>query len=123
MHPALPRHAAAVVACALLGLAPGHGLDRAWAADPNTKAGKTAKPNFEVRPGMTVEEVEAALGPGKPITAEQFGEPRTAVQARIRHRITAGAKALQWQDGRTWIVVLFDKDRKVTAATARPMGE
>jgi hypothetical protein len=123
MHPALPRRAAALVVCALLGLAPAAGPGRAWGADPNTKAGKTAKPNFEVRAGMTVEEVEAALGPGKPITAEQFGEPRTAVQARIRHRITAGAKALQWQDGRTWIVVVFDKDRKVAAATVRPMGD
>jgi hypothetical protein len=72
---------------------------------------------------MTVEEVEAVLGPGKPITADQFGEPRTAVQAHIRHRIAAGAKALQWQDGRSWIVVVFDKDRKVTAATVRKLGD
>jgi hypothetical protein len=121
MQPATLRRATALVVCALLGVAPAHGPARA--ADPGTKASRAGKANFEIKAGMTVEEVEAVLGPGKPITADQFGEPRTAVQAHIRHRIAAGAKALQWQDGRSWIVVVFDKDRKVTAATVRKVGD
>ena len=121
MHPATLRRAAPLVVSALLGLALAHGPARA--ADPSTKASRAGKANFEIKAGMTVEEVEAVLGPGKPITADQFGEPRTAVQAHIRHRIAAGAKALQWQDGRSWIVVVFDKDRKVTAATVRKVDD
>jgi hypothetical protein len=115
------RRAVALVACCLLGFALAHGPARA--ADPPARSSKPGKANFEIKAGMTVEEVEAVLGPGKPITAEQFGEPRTAVQARIRHHIVAGAKALQWQDGRSWIVVVFDQDRKVTAATVRKLGD
>jgi hypothetical protein len=120
MHPATLRRATPLFASVLLGLALAHGLARA--ADPSTNPGKASKANFEIKAGMTVEEVEAVLGPGQPITADQFGEPRTAVQAHIRHRIAAGAKALQWQDGRSWIVVVFDKDRRVTAATVRKLG-
>jgi hypothetical protein len=120
MHPATLRRAALLVACGLLGLGLAQGP--AGAADPSTKPGKAGKANFEIKAGMTVGEVEAVLGPGKPITADEFGEPRTAVQAHIRHHIEAGAKALQWQDGRTWIVVVFDKDRRVTAATVRKLG-
>jgi hypothetical protein len=121
MHSATLRRAAPLAACALLGLALAHGPARA--ADPSARPGRAGKANFEIKAGMTVEEVEAVLGPGKPITADQFGEPRTATQAHIRHRIAAGAKALQWQDGRSWIVVVFDKEKKVAAATVRKLGD
>src|ERR1700760_1485251 len=70
---AMLRRAVALVACSLLGLGLAHGPARA--ADPPARASKAGKANFEIKAGMTVEQVEAVLGPGKPITAEQFGEP------------------------------------------------
>ena len=117
MHPATLRRLLLAV-CALLGLLGARAPVRA--DDPNTTESKVTKANYEkLKTGMTAEEVEAILGPGKSITAEEFGQPRTRVQARIVAKIAAGAKALQWVDGRKRIVVVFDQGGKVTATSGR----
>jgi hypothetical protein len=123
MHPTMRRRAAQLLLWALPIVAPAQGPARAWAADPSPKPNRPAQVHYEIKVGMTVEEVEAVLGPGRPITVAQFGEARTAVQARIKEKIAAGARALQWQDGRKRIVVVFDHDRKVTSATAQSLGD
>ena len=86
------------------------------AAPTNEK--KVTKANFQkLKTGMTVEEVEAILGPGQELTADQFPAPRTRIQLRMKQSIEAGAKALKWQEGRRIIIAIFPNGKMTATST------
>ena len=80
---------------------------------------KVTKANAElIKSGMTVKQVEAILGPGKPLPASEYPTPRTRGQARIKQILERGGKGLKWEDGRKMIIVVF-RGGKVVASSSR----
>ena len=99
-------------------------LGLARANDPKSLESKLTKANYEkIKTGMTREQVEEILGPGKDMPASEYPQPRTRVQARIKQLLDSGvATALKWASGRRLIIVVF-KDQKVTAQSSRNLPD
>ena len=74
-------------------------LGLARANDPKSLESKLTKANYEkIKTGMTREQVEEILGPGKDMSASEYPQPRTRVQARIKQLLDSGvATALKWE--------------------------
>ena len=77
--------------------------------------GKISRSNYEkVRTGMTEEDVEAVLGPGKDVTVAPPKDPKAPKPPAVPG-MPANAKIKVWQDGDRSITVVFGNgkvDRK-----------
>ena len=94
-----------------------------WAQGQNPPAApgttsQVTKANYQkLKTGMTVQEVEAILGPGTDLPAAGFPPPRTRIQLRMKEMVESGdAKALKWQNGRKMIIVVFRNDKLVATS-------
>ena len=119
----IPLRGAVLLALAwLLCLAPITTQSRALAADPPQEESKVTAANYKkLKAGMTVEEVQAILGPGKDLPASEFPEPKTRAQAKIKQLLESGGKGLKWEDGQKLIMVVF-KSGRVAGTSGRNLG-